>query len=379
MVYLDNSATSWPKPNRVYRAVYEFMKKSAANPGRGGHKMAVEASEVVYYCRELMCSMFNASNPSNVVFTKNTTEALNMAIKGVIKKGDHIIATSMEHNSVLRVLYKLASEGFITYDIVYADNKGYVKCNDIEAKIKPNTRLVVVNHISNVCGSIQPIYEIGALCKRHKLYFLVDGAQSGGIVPIDMYKNNISLLALAGHKGLMGPMGTGALIVADGIGLNTIFEGGTGSYSKELLQPLEMPDRLEAGTLNAPGICGLLEGLKYITVVGINNIYEHELALTRLFLKGLNDIKNIKVYGPTANDLRCGVVSLNIEGKDCVETAEILSNRYNIAVRAGYHCAYTAHETIGSSDTGTIRFSFGPFNTAEDVKKSLFALKNMSL
>ena len=341
--------------------------------------MAVEASEVVYYCRELMCSMFNASSPSNVVFTKNTTEALNLAIKGVVKKGDHVITTSMEHNSVLRVLYKLASEGIITYDIVNADYKGYVKSCDIEAKIKPNTRLVIVNHISNVCGSIQPIYEIGALCKRHKLYFLVDGAQSGGIVPIDMYKNNISLLALAGHKGLMGPMGTGALIVADGIGLNTIFEGGTGSYSKELLQPLEMPDRLEAGTLNAPGICGLLEGLKYITVVGINNIYEHELALTRLFLKGLNDIKNIKVYGPTANDLRCGVVSLNIEGKDCVETAEILSNRYNIAVRAGYHCAYTAHETIGSSDTGTIRFSFGPFNTAEDVKKSLFALKNMSL
>ena len=379
MVYLDNSATSWPKPNRVYRAVYEFMKKSGANPGRGGHKMAVEASEVVYFCRELMCSVFNAPTPSNVVFTKNTTEALNMAIKGVVKKGDHIITTSMEHNSVLRVLYKLAIEDIITYDIVNGDYKGYVKACDIEAKIKPNTRLVIVNHISNVCGSVQPIYDIGILCKKHKLYFLVDGAQSAGVIPIDMYKNNISLLALAGHKGLMGPMGTGALIVADGIKLNTICEGGTGSYSKELLQPLEMPDRLESGTLNAPGICGLLEGLKYISVVGINNIYEHELALTQLFLKGLNDIKNIKVYGPSAGDLRCGVVSLNIDGKDCVEMAGILSDKYNIAVRAGYHCAYLAHETIGSSDTGTIRFSFGPFNTAEDVQKSLFALKNMSL
>ncbi len=379
MVYLDNSATSWPKPNRVNRAVYEFMKKSAANPGRGGHFMAVEASRTVYNCRELLCSMFNASSPSNVVFTKNTTEALNMAIKGVLKPGDHVICTSMEHNSVLRVLYKLKCAGIIAYDMVNADINGYVKPEHIEAKINPKTRLVIVNHVSNVCGSIQPVYEIGKMCKKYNVHFLVDAAQSGGILPIDMSKNNISMLALAGHKGLMGPMGTGVLIMSDGIVPDTITEGGTGSYSKELTQPFELPDRLEAGTLNAPGICGLFEGLKYISIVGIDNIYEHELALTKLFIKGLNEIKNIRIYGPAADDLRCGVVSLNIGDKDCVEMAAMLSDRYGIAVRAGYHCAYTAHETIGSADTGTIRFSIGAFNTAEDIKKTLFALKNMSI
>ncbi len=379
MVYLDNSATSWPKPNRVNRAVYEFMKKSAANPGRSGHQMAVEAAEMVYNCRELLCSMFNAVNPGNVVFTKNTTESLNMAIKGVIKRGDHVICTSMEHNSVLRVLYKLKSDGIITYDVVLADENGYVKYGDIEAKICDKTRLVIVNHVSNVCGSIQPIYHIGKICKKHKVYFLVDAAQSGGVLPIDMLKNNISMLALAGHKGLMGPMGTGVLIVSDGMVLNTIMEGGTGSYSKELGQPLELPDRLESGTLNAPGICGLYEGLKYISVVGIDRIYNHEQTLTKFFLKGLDEIKGVKIYGPKSDLKRCAVVSINIEGKDCVEVARLLAEKYNIAVRAGYHCAYTAHESIGSADTGTVRFSFGVFNTVEDVKKSLFAIKNMSV
>lgn len=378
MVYLDNSATSWPKPNRVYRAMYDFMRTSAANPGRSGHRMAVKSSETVYKCREIVSDMFNVANPGNVIFTVNTTYALNTAIKGVLKEGDHAVCTCMEHNSVLRPLESLKVRGIITYDTVKADSTGYVSPSDIENAIRGNTRCVIVNHVSNVCGTIQSIAEIGRVCKKHKVYFIVDGAQSGGILPIDMVKNNISMLALAGHKGLMGPMGTGILCIADGLMPQTFCEGGTGSYSKDLIQPQELPDRFEAGTLNAVGICGLLEGLKYISVVGTDNIYAHEMELTKRFITGLNNIKRVKIYGINGFENRTGVVAVNIDGMDCINAAQQLNDKYSIAVRSGYHCAYPAHMAIGSGDGGAIRFSFGAFNTVDDVNRALFAINHIT-
>lgn len=371
MIYFDNSATTWPKPDRVYRGVYEYMRKYAANPGRSGHAMARASSDIIYSCRELICEFIGGIDSTKVVFTKNATEALNIVIKGVMRGKGHAICTSMEHNSVLRPLDKLRKNG-VKFDIVWGDSNGYVTPEDIEKKITPETKLVIVNHVSNVCGTIQDISSIGKIAHKHGALFAVDGAQSGGVLDFDM--SNIDFLCLAGHKGLYGPMGTGVLCINCDYPLDTLFEGGTGSYSSHLSQPEELPDRFESGTLNAVGIAGLLEGIKFLRVVGTNSILEHERHLTSYFINGLMSIPNTAIYGSTDISKRTGVVAFNRKDKDCVELARILNDKYNIACRAGYHCAYTAHQTIGSGDCGAVRFSFGKFNTKDEVSRALFAI-----
>ncbi len=371
MIYFDNSATSWPKPDRVYRGVYEFMRKYGANPGRGGHYMAQKASDVVYECREVAAKLLGVPDCSRIIFTKNTTESLNIVIKGCLKPGDHAVCTSMEHNSVFRPLDKMTKNG-VKFDIVQGCETGVVSAEDISKAIKPDTKLVIVNHMSNVCGTIQDIKSISRVVHSKGALLMVDCAQSGGVINIDM--SSVDFAAFAGHKGLYGPMGTGMLCINCDADISSLSEGGTGSYSDSIIQPSEFPDRLESGTLNAPGIAGLCEGLKFVSVVGIDRIYDHEMKLTKYFTDNLRSIKGITVYGPTDYSLKGPVVAFNKDGIDCVSLAQTLNDKFHIASRAGYHCAYKAHQTIGSKD-GCVRFSFGRFNTYEEAARSLKAIE----
>ena len=372
MIYFDNGATSWPKPDRVYRGVYEYMNKHGANPGRSGHRMARESSEIIYCCRELISSLVGLDNPSDIIFTKNTTEALNIVIKGILKPGDEVICTSMEHNSVYRPLDKMKDTG-VKFHIIWGDKNGVINPLQIEEKINNKTKLIIVNHVSNVCGSIQDVDTIGEIARRKGIFFLVDGAQSGGIIKYNM--KNIDFLSLAGHKGLFGPMGTGVLCINSTCNLSSLMEGGTGSYSSEFSQPRELPDYLESGTLNGVGIAGLLEGVKFVTVVGEDEILSHDRALRKYFVEGLSTIPNTVVYGEKDSSLTAGVVAFNRIDMDSVNLSNVLSDKYDIASRAGFHCAYLAHKTIGSIN-GAVRFSFGYFNTIEQVSKALFAISH---
>jgi len=370
VIYFDNSATSWPKPDRVYRGIYEFMKKYGANPGRSSYDMSQKCSSMIYECREFIADFFNVKDCSHVIFTKNTTEAINIIVKGLLKPGDHAITTSMEHNSVLRPLDKMTHYG-VKFDIVIADKTGFVNVDDIEKLIRPNTKLIIANHISNVTGTVQDIKSICDLAHKHGVLFAVDAAQSAGVT--DIY-DKCDYIAIAGHKGLYGPMGTGILCINTDLLPDSLNDGGTGSYSDMISQPMELPDRYESGTLNAPGIIGLLEGIKFVKLVGVDEIYHHEKKLTKYFIEGLNSIKGVRVYGPNDINRRSGVVSFNKIGYDCVLFSQMLNDKFNIASRAGYHCAYMAHKTIGSGDIGTVRFSFGKFNTLEEVSKALYAI-----
>lgn len=371
MIYFDNSATTWPKPDRVYRGVYEFMRKYGANPGRGGHYMAQKASDIVYECREIAAKLLGIDDCSRIIFTKNTTEALNIVIKGVLKPGDHAVCTSMEHNSVYRPLDKISKNG-VKFDIVQGDKYGVVSADDLSKAIRAETKLVIVNHMSNVCGTIQDIEAISRIVHSKGALLLVDCAQSGGIVNPDM--NFVDFAAFAGHKGLYGPMGTGLLCINSNVHIGSLTEGGTGSYSDSIAQPSEYPDRLESGTLNAPGIAGLCEGMKFVSVVGVDSIYEHEMRITKYFTDNLRSIKGVTVYGPEDYSIKGPVVAFNKSGTDCVTLSQRLNDKFSIASRAGYHCAYKAHQTIGSCN-GCVRFSFGRFNTFDEAAKALKAIE----
>ncbi len=370
MIYLDCAATSHKKPEAVYKTLYNMTRYHSANAGHGANSLAVSAAEYIYECAEKTSILFNISSPENIAFTNNTTFALNMAIKGVAGKGKHIIMTSMEHNSVCRPVYASGSE----YMIVYADENGRVESSDIEHAIRPDTALVVVNHISNVCGRIQDIDTIGKICKKHGVLFLVDAAQSAGVADIDVEKQNIDMLAFAGHKSLLGPLGTGGLYVKEGLVLDTIVEGGSGSGSENKNQPLFMPDRLVSGTMNMPAIAALGSAVDFILKTGTNNIFAHEQELKNRFISGLKNMDNVYIYGGEDENY-AGVVSLNIKNKNCVEVAQILDSEYKICVRAGLHCAPLAHETLGTLDEGgTVRFSFGIYNTKKEIDKALEAI-----
>lgn len=375
MIYLDNAATTWPKPNQVVEAVASSMKYYGANPGRSGHKMAIRTSEKIYECRELISDFFGLNNAGNVIFTQNATHALNIVINGILKSGDHAICSVMDHNSVLRPLFAKRDEVEVSY--AKANSEGLVDVSDFKRLIKSNTRLIVMTHVSNVCGTIMPIEEVAKMCHDNGILFLLDASQSAGIINIDMQKMNIDFLAAPGHKALYGPMGTGVLCINCEQQLTPLMTGGTGSYSKELSQPLELPDRLESGTLNLPGICGLAEGVRYVNRIGINNIYEHEMKLTSYILNGLANIKDINIIGKNTVDGRTGVVAFTHNNKDCVEIAEYLSSSYSIATRSLYHCAYLAHEALGTSDGGAVRVSTGVFNTLSEIKMLLYALEHM--
>jgi len=377
MIYLDNAATTYPKPSSVYKNVMKAMKEYGANPGRGSHAMAIEGAKVIYETRELLAELFNLDNPMNAIFTFNATDSLNIAIKGILNSGDHVITTEMEHNSVLRPIKGLEKIG-VENTIVECSSDGTVSLSHIENAIKDNTKLIVTTHVSNLTGTIFPIEEIAKICKKHNLLYLLDASQSAGVLDIDLKKYGIDVLAAPGHKGLLGPQGTGILLINTDIDLRQLKEGGTGSRSGSLIHPDFYPDKLEAGTHNLPGIAGLNAGLKYILDKGTKSIYSHEKNLLDIFIKELRKNSKIKIYGPEAIEHRSGVVPINIEGMDSSEVANILDSSYSIAVRPGLHCAPLAHKAIGTEKIGAVRFGVGPFNKKSDIMEAVKALNEIS-
>lgn len=372
MIYLDNAATSFPKPSEVYEEVLNCMKNYGANPGRGSHDMAVKSALKIMDTRALICELFNMPSPFNLIFTSNATESLNIAIKGVLKRGDHVISTVIEHNSVLRPLHSLSKSG-IEITLVGVDKAGYVNSNDIKKEIKENTKMIIINHASNVLGSIQDIESIGKFSKENGIVFMVDASQSAGVVPIDVENAHIDLLAFSGHKGLLGPQGTGGLFIREGIKLKNFKEGGTGSNSHFMVQPDFIPDQFESGTLNTPGIAGLCEGIKFIKRIGIDNIQKCEEELLSHLLEELKKLSYVKIYGNNSIKQRSAVLSFNIDGIDASTVGEQL-NEDGIAVRTGYHCAPLIHEVIGTEYAGTVRVSPGYFNTFEEIEKLVKAI-----
>lgn len=377
LIYFDNAATSFPKPDIVYDSIMKAMKEYGANPGRSGHKLALRLSREIYETRELIARLFNIKNPMNLIFTFNCTEGLNIGIKGILERGDHVITTSMEHNSVLRPLKALEKEG-VELTIVKGDLAGRIDPTHIKNSIKKNTKLIVTTHVSNLTGTIMPIDEIGQIARENGILYMVDAAQSAGVYHIDVERMNIDILAFPGHKGLLGPQGTGGLYIREGLDIKEIFQGGTGSISHLLEQPDIMPDRYESGTPNGPGIVGLGAGVKYILEVGIDKIRKHEEELTQHFIEEALKIDKVKVYGPLNVKEQGAVVSINIGQEDSSEISYILDQNYDIQVRPGLHCAPMAHKTIGTFQQGVVRFSFGPFNTHEEIESGIKAIKEIS-
>ena len=374
-IYFDNAATSFPKPDGVAEAVYNYIKFNGMNIGRGAYMGAFSSAEGVYETREHLCRLFNFDKPSNVVFTVNITEALNMVIKGLLKAGDHVIVSSLEHNAVMRPLTQLLEKG-VTFDRAPCDETG--KTYGVEELIKENTKAVIMCHASNVCGSLAPMEEIGRICRKHNLLFIADCAQSAGSIPVDMEKMDIDILCFTGHKALLGPQGTGGFIIRDEAVpmLEPLISGGTGSVSNLETLPEFMPDRFEAGTLNIAGIYGLKAGLEFIDSVGVESIHSREMRLTKLFLDGLKDIKGCRIIGKNTAGDRTAVVSV-VTDRDLAETAFLLDREYGIMTRVGMHCAPNAHKVLGTYPSGTLRFSFGYFNTGIEIEYALDALKKI--
>lgn len=372
MIYLDNAATSYNKPYGVYFQMLKNTVINSANAGRGGHYYSIRAAKGIYETQEAICELFNISSPDRLAFTQNATQALNYAILGILSKNSHAIITQMEHNSVLRPVHRSCS-----YTIVKADNEGYVNPCDIEKAIKPTTKMIIMTHASNVCGAIEPIREVSQIAHRNGIIFMVDAAQTAGCLDIDVERDGIDLLAFSGHKGLMTPMGVGGLYVKEGIDIKPVITGGTGSMSKSILQPDFMPDMLQSGTLNAPAIISAKKSVNLILKETPKAIGDMERELAKGLIEELKNINKIKIYGPQ-NKNRNGTVAFNIEGMDSVSVAVELNDKYKICTRGGWHCAYPAHEAIGSEKNGAVRASFGFFNTKRDVNKLVDAVLKIS-
>lgn len=377
MVYLDNAATSFPKPLRVYDEIDRCMREYCANPGRGGHTMSIASGMAVSLARERISAFFNINNPLRLSFTKNATEALNVAIKGVLKPGDHVITTCMEHNSVIRPLKTLEKDDIIELTIVDGDNFGQINAAAVGNSVNSKTKLIVCTFSSNVNGIILPIEEIGSIARSKGILFLVDASQGAGVEKIDVEKMNIDMLAFPGHKGLLGPQGTGGLYVRERIGIVPLMEGGTGSASENLYQPQMMPDILESGTLNTPGVIGLGYGVNFINSLGLANIKLFKYSLIERLIEGMEEIEGVVIYSRKEFDNNSGIAAMNFEGVDSSEVSYILDKEYGIATRAGLHCAPLAHKTIGTARQGVVRFSVGCFNTIEDIDYTLEALANI--
>ncbi|MBC2580278.1 aminotransferase class V-fold PLP-dependent enzyme [Clostridium sp. DJ247] len=375
MIYLDNAATSFPKPSEVYDEVMQCMKNYAANPGRASHVMALQASSKIMETRQCIGKLFNIGNPLNIIFTSNATEGLNVGIKGVLKIGDHVISTSIEHNSVLRPLNYLSNIG-VEVTLLGVDQNGYINIEDLKKEIRKNTKAFIINHASNVLGTVQHIKEIGYIARKLGILFIVDASQSAGSIPIDVEEDNIDILVFPGHKGLLGPQGTGAVYIRDGIELSEFKQGGTGSNSNSMSQPDFLPDKFESGTLNTPGIAGLCAGLKFIEKIGIKNIQKHEEELIGHLITDLKKFSFVKIYGVDNQENRSAVVSINIENVDSSQVGYLL-NKKGIAVRTGFHCAPLIHKIIETSKTGTVRISPGYFNTHEDINNIVKAIEEI--
>lgn len=377
LIYLDHAATSWPKPPEVMNAVMNAMHHDAANPGRGSHAMAVRASRILFDTRKQLAKLFNIRNPNDIAFTSNTTMALNMAIKGFVKPGDHVIASSVEHNSVRRPLHYLEQQMKLEVTYIESDAAGRIRVEAIEAAIQSNTSLIIVNHSSNLLGTILPVADIGEVAKKHGVKLLVDAAQSAGILPVDIQAMGIHMLAFPGHKGLLGPQGTGGLYIDPELELEALLHGGTGSQSEAPHQPLVRPDRYEAGTQNTPGLAGLQAGVRHVLKETVNRIYNHEWELTQRLMEGLSAIEDVHVLGPAMGEARTGIVAFYMDGVDPSECSFILDQHYNIAVRAGFHCTPLAHAAAGTSTTGAVRASVGLFTTINEVDACIQAVKEI--
>ncbi len=359
MLYLDNAATTVRKPPAVYATLMKSTVFTNGNAGRGTHKKSMDAVRAIVNTQDLIAQLFNISEPQNIVFTQNATYALNTAIYGTLKNGGHVIVTAMDHNSVLRPAYRLGN-----CTVVNANNVGYVSAEDVEKVIRSDTALIVCTHASNVCGTLQPVYEIGRIAKEHGVPFLIDAAQTAGCAVVDAEEMNADMIAFSGHKGLMGPLGTGGLYVRNPEKLYPLAVGGTGSNSESIVQPDFMPDKFHSGTMNTPAIAALGSGVKYVLDRGVKAINKHERALAMRFRENLLNMDNVKVYGDSAS---IATVAFNVGKMDSGEVAERLKGR--AAVRAGYHCAPLAHRALGTVGTGAVRVSFGLFNSKKDVGK----------
>ena len=374
-IYLDNASTSFPKAPTVATAMSDYITNRGININRGSYALAYDVEDIIYTTRQRLHTLFNGHDPSHVIFTQNVTMSLNMVIKGLLKAGDHVLVSSMEHNAVMRPLTQLRDKG-ITFDIIPCDKMGSIQLESMDSLIRPNTVAMIINHASNVCGTIQSLESIGPICKAHNLQFIVDAAQTAGVIPIDVKAYHIDALCFTGHKGLLGPQGIGGIILTKEMAqtLVPLIAGGTGSFSHLETMPTHMPDAFEAGTLNLPGIIGLNEGLSYIESQGMENIHNHELALTQAFLEGLQSIDVVNIIGKQDIQDRTAVVSITIDSMDPASIAYELESTYHIMTRVGLHCAPRAHQTLGTYPEGTVRFSFGYANTHEDVVSALSAL-----
>ena len=377
-IYFDNSSTSFPKAPNVGRAMGEFIENGAFNINRGSYEGAYEAGSAVLDTREMLKDLFNCPNSKNVVFTPSVTYSLNFFIKGFLKPGDHVLVTSVEHNAVMRPLVQMEKLG-VEFDAVPCDEEGGVTADDFRAYIKENTKAIITTHASNVCGTIIPIEEIGALCKEKGLVYAVDTAQTAGILNIDMQKANIDFLAFTGHKGLLGPQGIGGFIASDKLEglIDPVISGGTGSLSDSKEIPDFLPDRFESGTLNLPGIIGLHQALVYLKEAGIDNMRKEKMEITKYFLDQVKEIDGVKVAGKKTVEGRLGVVSIDFEGFDNSIVSFYLSSKYKIMTRVGMHCAPRAHKTLKTFPQGTVRFSFSHFNTKEEVDVCIDAIKTI--
>lgn len=377
IIFLDNGATSYPKPEEVYRFMDYFYRNFGVNPGRSGYDLCLEAGDMVENTRKMLNEFFNGHDPNRLCFTYNSTDALNLAIFGLLEPGQHAITTTIEHNSVLRPLYHLSLQG-VEVDYVPFDSRGFVDPEDIRKKIKKNTRLVVVNHASNVIGTVQPVREIGRVCKENGVLFAIDASQSAGKVPIDMKDMNIDVVCFTGHKSLLGPTGIGGLCVAEGVDIKITRAGGTGVRSAQRTHLEEYPYRLEYGTPNVLGIAGLQAGVRWIQEKGLDNIHHHEMKLTEMLVSGLKEIDGVTLYCQDDLTNHISVIAFNVNGMEAQDVGIMLDADYNIACRTGLHCAPLVHEQLGTDRIkGAVRFGIGPFNTEDHIKAAIEAVREI--
>ena len=376
-VYLDNASTSYPKAPGVGDAVKDFIEQVGTNVNRGGYEAAYAAEDVIIETREMLCRLFNFDKVKNVIFTPNITYSLNYIIKGYLRPGDHVLVSSMEHNAMMRPLTQMVDQG-VTFDRIPCNQQGELLVDEIEGLIRPNTKAIMMLHASNICGTVMPLQQVGDICQKHNITFIVDAAQTAGSLPIDMKAMHIDVLAFTGHKSLLGPQGIGGFLVSDHIAKEMIplVTGGTGSVSDSEIQPDFLPDKFESGTQNIPGIFGLHAALKYLEETGIQNIHQHEMKLCAEFIEKIDQLgEDIRIAGKRSMENRCPVVSLDFVKEDNAEVSFILDSEYGISTRCGMHCAPNAHKTLGTYPQGTVRFAFGFKNTEEDVEYAVNSIK----
>ncbi|MDM7996417.1 MAG: aminotransferase class V-fold PLP-dependent enzyme [Acidobacteriota bacterium] len=381
MIYLDYAATSWPKPPEVVQAMTRCMEQAGGNPGRSGHRLSIKAGRIVYDVREILAEFFHVPDPLRIIFAANATQAINLCLYGILRPGDHVLASSMEHNAVMRPLRDLESKG-VSLSVVPCSPDGALDPDAVAQAMRPSTRLVVLTHASNVTGTILPVSRVADIAHKSGAFLLVDAAQSAGLLPIDVQAMNIDFLAFTGHKGLLGPQGTGGLAIGSRVpirDLNPLWRGGTGSRSEFEIQPEDLPDKFESGTLNSPGIAGLGAGVEYILKRGLESIRAQEVALMRQLVEGIRCLDGVSLYGPTDIESRTSIVSFTAAGHRVSEIGLRLDEEFGILGRVGLHCAPAAHRTIGTFPEGTVRLALGLQTTEDDITSVIEALKKILL